>query len=269
MPVPRPPRQMYQALIGGLSGPAASSVGGGPLLGWAHFLLLDRFSALGGVFPQPRTLRGAWGRHGGPSAADGPFFSGRCSCFPGKAPAVLEVLWEERKYPRPLGGDVGSGVCSPHLDLLVQVQQSSRKLPGPGGCQGLRTGGRRSLYLKGRPRGPMVPLGAGWWRKADMGGVPPGEVQVRPPLHPGCRNSGGLQMAATESGPGLALEMRPPHVYPLVSVLSPWVHVLLAPLCGPDVWVSQPSTVDIGGGINSLSWGLSSLPGLRPSAHQV
>lgn len=67
---------------------------------------------------------------------------------------------------------------------------------------------------------PMVPLvwdsGAKWaWQGAS------GEVQVRLPPHLGCRNSGGLQMAATESDP---------HVYHSVSVLSVWVDVLLVPL---------------------------------------
>lgn len=53
------------------------------------------------------------------------------------------------------------GVRSPHLDLLVQVQQSRHKLPIVGGRRGLSTGEGRSLYLKGWPWAADGTLG--WW----------------------------------------------------------------------------------------------------------
>lgn len=142
--------------------------------------------SLGGCLPPATDHAGC------PSATNSPFFSRPSLTFPwqsacriGRAPGGEEI------YSSPWWGRGNGGLLSPSGSPgpgpAEQPQTShSWRLPGPQRWRGEEFVSKE-VVLGGRWCPWMV---AGWWREAGMGRVPPGDVQVRPPLLPGCRNSG-------------------------------------------------------------------------------
>lgn len=193
-------------------------------------------------------MQGVWGRRGGPSASDGPFFSGPFFSRP-----LLVLSWHSACcVGSTLGGEEIS--LSPWWGCGNGGLLSPSGSPGPGPAEQTETSHnwrQEEFVSKGQPwKTCLCGRRCHWFGivgQSGRGGVPPGR----------CRSDHPYTWAAETLGVYRWQPLSQIPTFITQCLCSQSVSMTCWFRCGPDVWVSQPGTVDIWGGIDFLCWGPS------------